>query len=130
MKGKKKYFILLFILVILFLGATNVFAAEMTPEEFQANCDAIFGNPGTPGTVAYYIQLVLNIIKYVGVVLVIVLTVVDFVKALLGEEKDMYKPLARKAIKRTIYAVLLFLMPSIVKGILTLIDVYGTCGIA
>lgn len=125
MKGKKKYFILLFILVILFLGATNVYAATDA-----TNCEAILGDPNTPETVAYYLQLVLNIIKYIGVVLVIVLTVVDFVKAILGEEKDMYKPLARKAIKRTIYAVLLFLMPSIVKGILTLIDVYGTCGIA
>ena len=96
-------------------------------------CQALFGDPNKKASgkqdLAYYLQFALTVIKYLGIVLCIVLTITDFAKALLGEEKDMYKPLAKKAFQRLIYACCLFFLPYFVKVVLTLIGVYGTCGI-
>ena len=97
--------------------------------EKDPQCSSLFGDPNNKKDLAWYLQLALDIIKYVGIVLCIVLTIVDFAKALLGEEKEMYKPLAKKAILRMVYAVCLFFLPIFVKTILLLIGVYGTCGI-
>ena len=55
-------------------------------------CDSLLGNPDYVGDVAYYLQTFFDIMKYLGVALCIVLTTVDFVKALLGQDKDLYKP--------------------------------------
>ncbi|MBE6155313.1 MAG: hypothetical protein E7164_00980 [Firmicutes bacterium] len=102
------------------------FATNLTTKE----CDALFGDPEQPGDLAYYLQKVLDVMKYLGIILCIVLTIVDFGKAILGEDKDMYKPLAKTAFNRLCYAVMLFLLPTIIETILRLIDVYGTCGIS
>ena len=96
---------------------------------FDQECNNLLGNPKTKGSVAYYLQMALDIIKYVGIVLCIVLTIVDFAKALFGDDKEMYKPLSKKAFSRLIYAVMLFLLPYIVSMVLTLLDIYGTCNI-
>ena len=93
------------------------------------NCKALFGNPDKAGDFAYYLQIILDVIKYAGIVLCIVLSVVDWFKALLGEDKEMYKPLAKKMAARVFYAVALWFLPAIVKTLLTLLDVYGICGI-
>ena len=91
-------------IVAFFICSPVVFAAN-------ANCP-IFGDPNTPGDFAYYLQIILNVIKYAGIILCIVLTVMEFVKALANDEKDMYKSISTNFIKRLIYAVLLFFLPS------------------
>ena len=139
----KRTILLLFTLLTIFMTAVKVNAVEINLSSNNdvkylatctstdlSTCGALLGDPKCDGTVAYYLQLALNVIKYVGVVLCIFLTIVDFAKALFSDDKDMFKPLTKKAFARLIYAVLLFLLPSIVKVLLTLIDVYGTCGIA
>lgn len=93
------------------------------------NCNALFGDPNKAGDFAYYLQIILDIIKYAGIVLCIVLSVVDWFKALLGEDKDMYKPLVKKMAARIFYAIALWFLPVIVEVLLTLLDIYGTCGI-
>lgn len=107
----------------------NTATNRNTGTQNDAQCKSLFGNPKTKGTLAYYLQFALEVIKYLGIVLCIVLTVVDFAKALLGEEKEMYKPLAKKGFSRLIYACLLFFLPILVKVVLELVGVYGTCGI-
>lgn len=137
-----KKIILLFLTVfVLFLGMSTVSAKERYSDvlfedggtiqvlDTAKECDAMFGDPEKPGDLAYYLQKILDVIKYAGIVLCIFLTIVDFAKALLGDDKEMYKPLAKTAFNRLCYAVVLFFLPSIVKTLLMLIDVYGTCGI-
>ena len=135
----KKTSIILLISFILFIGIINVHAKSNV--QYLANntvsnttsitsCDTLLGDPSKEGSVAYYLQTILDVMKYLGIGLCIVLTIVDFFKALLGDDKDMLKSLSNKAFQRLIYAVMLFFLPIIVKFILTLIDVYGTCGIS
>lgn len=123
----KKLLLIISILSIFAFGTITVKAAEMTHDEA---CASLLGNPANDGSVAHYVQLALNIIKYAGIILCIVLTIVDFAKALFGEDKDMLKNLSKKGLHRLFYAVALFFLPIIVKTILTLIDIYDTCGIS
>lgn len=116
-------------------GEVSLFAGGMTESEASNTCKHLFGDPtddgyisGTP-SLAYYLQKALDIIKYLGIVICIVLTIVDFAKALFSNDKDMLKPLSKKAISRLIYAVILFFLPIIVKTLLTIVGAYGTCGI-
>lgn len=137
---KRIILLLLFTFSILFFGLSIVNAKDnysfANSSEFQyfadsssTQCKALLGDPSKSGSVAYYLQFILDIIKYAGIVLCIFLTTVDFAKALLGDDRDMHKSLAKKAFARLIYAVMLFFLPIIVKAFLMLIDVYGTCGI-
>ena len=104
-------------------------AGSMSATEVDNNCKALFGDPEAKGDLAYYMQKGLDIIKYLGIVLCIVLTIVDFAKALFSNDKDMLKPLSKKAFSRLIYAVLLFFLPIIIKVLLSVVGAYGTCNI-
>ena len=121
---KKMVIILISLLIVFTLGITTVYAAGSS-----AACNSLFGNPTVSGSVASYIQLALNIMKYLGIILCIVLTIADFAKAVFGEDKDMLKSLTKKGLTRLFYAVALFFLPIIVKTILTLVGIYDTCGI-
>lgn len=112
-----------------YIGEYQLFDDPNAGTTADPQCDSLFGDPANKKSLAWYLQLALDVIKYVGIVLCIVLTIVDFAKALLGEEKDMYKPLAKKALLRMVYSVCLFFLPIFVKTLLLLIGVYGTCGI-
>lgn len=103
----------------------------LTEEEYKGWCTSLFGNPNDPEKkdTAYFLQLVLNVFKYIAIVAFVALTSVDFAKAIIGDDKDMIKPLTSKAFNRMIYAVLLFFLPTIVEILLSLIGVYGSCGI-
>jgi len=136
----KKTILLIFTIFVLFLGTSVVEAKEKEVEfsnsigtvqllDAGSDCDALFGDPDKSGSLAYYLQKILDVIKYAGIVLCIVLTIVDFGKALLADDKDLFKPLSKTAFTRMIYAVFLFFLPAIVKTLLLLIDVYGTCGL-
>lgn len=129
--------LVIFVLVLSFFGFVSLVRADVVHgSEIIAlagsnadKCDALFGDPSKAGDFAYYLQIALDIIKYAGIVLCIVLSVVDWFKALLGEDKELYKPLAKKMAARLFYAVALWFLPIVVENLLTLIDVYGTCGI-
>ena len=136
---KKLIFICITVLIIV-LGVQKVNAKEATSffagDVYLAGsmtedpqCKYLLGDPDTEGNLAYYIQKALDIIKYVGIILCIVLTSVDFAKALFTNDKDMLKPLSKKAFSRLVYVVMLFFLPIIVKTLLSLIGAYGTCGI-
>ena len=67
--------------------------------------------------------------KYVAIVALLVLVTTDFVKAVASNDKDALKKAGTTAIKRFIYCVLLFFLPSIISLLMTLFGAYGTCGI-
>ena len=133
--------IIIFLTIFMFCGSIMpVFAKkiEVLSDEtktvealanISAECDSMLGNPEDDDELAYYLQMALEIIKYAGIILCIVLTIVDFAKALLGEDKEMYKPLAKTAFTRLAYAVVLFFLPAIVNTLMLLLGAYDTCGI-
>ena len=92
-----------------FASSMNVVTTpSITPSE-EDSCNAIL----TP-TLAKVVQNILKFVQYLGPVLVIVLTIVDFVKAALSGEQDAIKKASQKFMKRIIAAILLFFVPLLV----------------
>lgn len=92
------------------------------------NCPA-FGNPNVETDPAYWIQWILDLMKYMAIIALLVLVISDFLKALVENDKDALKKAGSKALKRFIYCVLLFFLPTIISLIMTMFGAYGTCGI-
>ena len=92
------------------------------------NCPA-FGDPNIETDPAYWIQWILNLMKYMAIIALLVLVISDFLKALVENDKDALKKAGTTSIKRFIYCVLIFFVPLIVKLIMNLMGIYGSCGI-
>lgn len=92
-------------------------------------CDSIFGDPGCDKCPAYWMQWILNLMKYIAIIALLVLVVVDFLKAMVQNDKDAIKKAGMNAAKRFIFCVLIFFLPIIVEFIMSLFGAYGTCGI-
>lgn len=88
-----------------------------------------FGDPTVNGTPAYWMQQALEIMKYIAIVALLVLSTLDFIKALAQNDKDALKKAGNTTVKRFIYCVLLFFAPMIVEFMMSLFGAYGTCGI-
>lgn len=92
------------------------------------NCPA-FGDPNIETEPAYWIQWILNLMKYMAIIALLVLVISDFFKAIVENDKDALKKAGSRALKRFIYCVLLFFLPTIISLIMTMFGAYGTCGI-
>ena len=94
-------------------------------------CGGVFGDPEDPNYIAYYLQLIFNIIKFLGPVLVIVMSIIDLLKVTAEQKQDgELEKLGSKTLKRLIYAVIIFVLPTLINYIFGLIGLYGTCGIS
>lgn len=137
----RKNFIISFVIILFaffFINVSSVSAKSTSDyDDFQVmldsvdpSCTALLGDPDNTDHPAYFVQYALNVIKYVGIVLCIVLTVKDIFTNIFKEDKDMYKEIVKMCFNRLCYAVFLFFLPILVNSILSLIGIYGTCGIS
>ena len=96
-------------------------------------CESIFGTivdgEFTEDSLGYWINWILNIMKYVGVVALVALSTFDFFKAFVQNDKDALKNAGTKSFKRLIYAILIFFIPIIINILMKLFGANGTCGI-
>lgn len=92
-------------------------------------CDSLLGDPSDEGDPAYWLQLIFNAMKYFAIIALFALVTLDFFKALVADDKDAIKKAGQKAAKRLIYCVLVFFLPIIVEFLMTMMGLYGTCGI-
>ena len=94
---------------------------------FHTDC-GLFGSPQNPNDFAYYLQQIFNIIRFLGPILVLIMTIVDLLKVTASEKQDgELKKIGIKTLKRAIYAVILFALPTLITVIFELIGLYGTC---
>ena len=93
------------------------------------SCDNLLGDPDDSKSPAFWLQWVLDLMKYVAIIALLVLIILDFLKAIANNDKDALKKAGSTSMKRFIYCVLLFFVPTIVKLILELFGIYGNCGI-
>lgn len=100
--------------------------------DVDSNCDSYLGNPLTPGKPAYYMQFIFNLMKYIAIILLFVLSIVDFAKAITAGKDDALKKASITAVKRLIIVVIIFFLPNLMKFLLTLLGAYSadTCGIS
>lgn len=87
------------------------------------NCENLLGKPNNPNAPAYYIVKVFSIIKYVAIVLLIVLTMMDFIGAIASSDNDIMNKTVRKTITRALLCAAIFLLPTIIR--FTLSNIYN-----
>ena len=143
----KKVFIILLIIMSFVLLNSNVMAEgakitvhETTDKDTKGNKNididvsgniscGEFGDPKTEGTFAYNLQQIFNIMKFLGIILAIVLTIKDLVYAVAEQKNDTFPKIGKTALKRLVYAILIFFLPTVLNFIFSLLGLYGTCGI-
>lgn len=96
------------------------------------DCGTILGDVEDKNSLAYLIQKLLNYIKIIGPILVVILSSIDFIKVIWASDDENMKKAQQKLVKRLIAALLLFLLPTLIGLMITLINnsvVDPTCGI-
>lgn len=100
--------------------------------KFSADdCESLLGFTDRKSDPAYYLQFVFNLMKYAGIILLLVLTIIDLVKYVLSGSQDGMKKIGITAVKRLIICVVIFFLPILIKYLLELFGIYGsgTCNI-
>lgn len=98
-------------------------------------CDSLLGSTSCPSgqncEPAFYIQVIFNVMKYVAIILLIVMSILDFLGAVGSSDDGAMKKAANKCIVRLILCVLIFLLPTVLEFIFTFMKMYttSTCGI-
>ena len=95
----------------------------------QKDCTGYLGNVNDKESVAYFLQQIFNIMKYLGPLFCLVFSVVDFVKAAASQDKEALAKAGKTTFKRVILAMCLFFIPVLINYIFPLIGFYGTCQI-
>ena len=97
---------------------------DVTPEDF--NKDVKFSDIfdlDTPGSFGYILNTILNYIKIIGPILVVLLSAVDFVRAVVGTDEKAMKEAQNKLVIRLVSAIGLFLVPTLVQLLLSFINI-------
>ncbi len=95
-------------------------------------CNALLGDIKDPGAPAYYLDFTFKVIKYLAIVLLFVLTLIEFIKATASNDQDAIKKASRTTLKRIIIAIIIFVLPILINFVLKTLGVVstnGTCGI-
>ena len=110
-----------------------------TPQVYQLNnqynqsqsCDSMLGNPNDPDSVAWLLDKILTYATVAGMILVVVLSSLDFLKVIGKSDDQAMAKAVKKLALRLVLAALLFFVPTITNAVL---DIFGltssaTCGI-
>ena len=95
----------------------------------KMDCNTLLGDPDDKESPAYWLQLGLNVMKYIGIIALLGLSTMDFLKATVSGDKDAIKKATTTTAKRFIFVVILFFLPILIEVIMKLFGAYGTCGI-
>jgi hypothetical protein len=97
----------------------------------ESSCGSLLGDPKDPDKedLAYWLQWILNAMKYIAIAALLVLSTLDFIKAMVGNDKDALKKAGTTVAKRFVFCVILFFLPIIVEMLMSFIGAYGTCGL-
>ena len=125
MKNNKTFNKLKFIVFsfLIFIANMNISYAET--DDGVKLCQGVLGEDLTT-----LLKDALRLMQIAGPILVIIMTIIDLIKATATGGKDDLSKLGTKTLKRLIYAVLLFVIPSLLDWLFSLFSIYGTCGLS
>lgn len=81
-------------------------------------CNTILGNPKDKDSVAWLLQQILNYLKVIGPMVVIVMSAMDFSKAIIQSDDEIMQKAQKKLILRLVLTVALFFIPTLVTVLL------------
>ncbi|MBQ6539291.1 MAG: hypothetical protein IJL76_03325 [Bacilli bacterium] len=94
-----------------------------------SSCNSLLGNPNEPDSVAWLLYKILNYMRVLGPLAVIVLSGIEFTKAIVNSDDDTMKKATGHLKTRLIMAALLFLIPTITKLLFQVFGIATDCGI-
>ena len=97
--------------------------------EEPTSCEGLLGNVNDKESIAYFLQQIFNVMKYLGPLFCLVFSVVDFVKAAASQDKEALAKAGKTSLKRVILAMSLFFIPVLINFFFPLIGFWGTCDI-
>lgn len=139
----KKTIITIFLIIasVMFISPVNAKALEISNvnivENINSNIlestiyiadDPLLGDPSDEDSVAWLVQLALNIVKVAGPILVVLLSSIDFIMVIVKSDSEAFAKAQKKLITRLILAILLFVIPVIVEVLLGVFGITGTTG--
>ena len=77
-------------------------------------CSSLLEDPNTPGTPAYYLSFAFSIMRYAAIILLIVMTIMDFTGSVAAQDNDVMKKAMGKLSKRAIMLVIIFFLPTVI----------------
>ena len=95
------------------------------PDIPELNCTSLLGDPlqgPDKPSPAYLLTYAFKIIRYVALILLVVLSIMDFVSSISSQDKDSINKAVNKTIQRAIICVIIFLLPSIIEFVLTFLN--------
>ena len=124
MKKNKIFNKLKFIIFSFLIFIVNMNVSYAETDDGVKLCQGILGEDLTA-----LLKDALRLMQIAGPILVIIMTIIDLIKAVASGGKDDLPKLGAKTVKRLIYAVLLFLIPTILNWVFSIFGIYGVCGI-
>jgi len=96
----------------------------------EKNCESLLGHPETPNSPAYFLAFVFRVMKYIGIIILIALSIADFFNAITSQDEKALNKAFEKMLKRAILCAILFVLPTLVEFVLQLVNENTTtCGI-
>lgn len=99
--------------------------------------DGICGNEGVQKAVKI-LGTIINLLKFIAPMLIIVLGIIDYVKAVTSDDENALSKATESLIKRLVSGIVIFFIPTLLWGILNILDItdgihdldnteFGTC---
>ena len=138
---KKRAIICLLLVTITMFFAIPVEAKEVTNSLIStgnlvqiADCsgqNAVLGNVNDPDSVAWLLQKLLDYARIIGPFLVLILSSLDYLKAVFSSDDDSVKKANQKLIARLVLIVVLFILPMLVSTLLNILGFtsHEVCGL-
>ena len=153
---KKALFYIIIVVITMFLSTENVSAKEFVElknaEKYETNIvvnegflytgnlvqiadcsgqNAVLGNVNDPDSVAWLLQKLLDYARLIGPFIVLIMSSLDYLKAVLNSDDDSLKKANKKLVTRLILIVALFLLPTSVSVLLNVLGFtsHEVCGL-
>lgn len=89
------------------------------------SCSDIIGN----GNFAKYLKTSIKFIQYAAPILLIIFSIIDYMKALAANDDDVLKKVNKKTIIRLAATLLLFIIPALINVILEIFGITNNCNL-
>lgn len=113
----------------------NISGTDVSGDKVNVDCETIFGSKEDPNSLRYLIDEILMYPKILVPILLILLGVLDFGKAVIASKEDQMKKAQETFVKRIIAAVAIFFIPLFIDLLMELADIvwagtgYSSCGL-
>lgn len=127
MLKKIKKFLPIILLIVSFFIFSTVYAEEY---EVVQDCDDVLGSINDKTSAAYFLQQLYNVLKFGTPLVCIVLSIMEFLKAVTSQDKDALIKATKRTGIRVVLCLVLFVIPVLINFLFPLFGWNGTCDIS